>query len=115
MKRILWLFLLLTSASLISAQEIDRDGVHTKWIASVMDSIHTIKPGMTREDLMKVFISEGGISNRLHRTYVYRGCPYIKVTVEFKPLEQRNDSLTEMPTDRIVTISVPFLQYAVAD
>src|ERR1700676_2149804 len=96
-------------------KQLNRDREHTKWIASVMDSIQTIKPGMTREDLLKVFNTEGGISNRLHRTYVYKACPYIKVTVEFKPVEQQNDSFIEMPTDRIVRISNPFLQYTVAD
>jgi hypothetical protein len=115
MKPIVWLVLLLTSASLISAQEIDPDREHTEWVASVMDSIQTVKPGNTREDLLKVFTTEGGFSSRLHRTYVYKGCRYIKVTVEFEPVEKRDDSFTEMPTDRIVKISTPFLQYTVSD
>jgi hypothetical protein len=44
----------------------------------------SIKPGMTRADLQKVFTTEGGISMRVQRTYVYRNCPYCKVDVEFE-------------------------------
>lgn len=80
-----------------------------------MDSIHTIQPGMTREDLLKVFTTEGGISNRLHRTFVYKQCPYIKVAVEFEAVETPEDMLTEMPSDKIAKISTPFLQYSVSD
>lgn len=80
-----------------------------------MDSINTITPGMTREDLLKVFTTEGGLSFRLQRTYVYKECPYIKVTVQFEAAENPNDGFTEMPSDKIVKVSAPFLQYSVAD
>ena len=70
---------------------------------------------MTREDLSKVFTAEGGLSFRLHRTYVYKQCPYIKVTVEFEAAANPDDGLTEMPEDRIAKISMPFLQYSIMD
>ena len=105
---------LLAAASFVASQGTPVDQEHTKWIASVMDSIHTIKPGMMRQDLMKLFTTEGGISTRSHRTYIYRQCAYIKVTIEFQPVDKPRDA-TEMPTDKIVSISNPFLQYAIAD
>ena len=115
MRRITCVVLLLTAASLMSAQETDSDQEHAKWIASVMDSIQTVKPGMTRNDLLRVFTIEGGLSNRLHRTYVYKRCPYIKVAVEFEAVGNPEDILTEMPADKIEKISTPFLQYSVMD
>jgi hypothetical protein len=117
MKHIIWpvLVLLVAPASLISGQQAGPDREHTMWIASVMDSIHTIKPGMTRQDLLKVFNTESGLSSRVHRIYVYKGCPYIKVTVDFQPVEHPEDRSTEMPTDKIVEISTPFLEYSVVD
>ena len=115
MKPLLGLVLLLTTLSMMSAQEANVDSEHTRWIASVIDSIHTIKPGMTRADVLRVFTTEGGLSNRRHRTYVHKECPYIKVTVEFKPVDDPNNLLAEIPTDRLVSISVPFLQYSVGD
>lgn len=114
MKHLLSLALLLIASFTVLAQEAQIDSGHTKWVASVLGSIHTIKPGMTRADILKVFTTEGGLSNRRNRTYVYKGCPYIKVTFEFKPVEDPNNP-TEMPTDRVVSISAPFLQYTVGD
>lgn len=107
--------LLLAATSFAAKQTADTAREHTKWIASVMDSISTIKPGMTREDLLKAFTTEGGLSFRLQRTYVYKECPYIKVTVQFEAAANPDDGLTEMPEDRIVKISEPFLQYSVTD
>ena len=107
--------LLLTTISLISAQATDPNIEHTKWIASVMDSIQTIKPGMTREVLLKMFATEGGLSNRSRRTYVYKQCPYIKVSIEFEPAENATGVSIEMPQDKITKISAPFLQYTIAD
>src|SRR5262249_26790427 len=56
----------------------------TAWIAKTMRRIAAVKPDMRREDLAKVFSTEGGLSSRLQRTYVYADCPYIKVNVQFK-------------------------------
>src|ERR1700747_2231939 len=103
MHRALCLALVLT-ASLVSAQRSEVDADHTKWIARVIDEIQTLKPGMTRKDLVHVFETEGGISTRRQRTYVYRQCPYIKVTVEFEPVDNYED-IQEMPMDKITKIS----------
>ena len=60
---------------------VDRE--HIQWVDQVMRSISTIKPGMTRKDLFRIFVEEGGLSTRSQRRYVYKHCPYIKVDVEF--------------------------------
>src|SRR4051794_2268757 len=62
----------------------DRDATFTKQVADVLAECKKITPGMTRADLLKVFTTEGGLSTAAQRTFVYRGCPYIKVEVEFK-------------------------------
>jgi len=65
---------------------------------------------MSRKELLKVFKIEGGISTRTSRRYVYRECRYIKVDVEFEPVEAKEDKSTEYPSDRIIKISKPFLE-----
>jgi hypothetical protein len=55
-----------------------------QWIGKVLRDIEKIRPGMKRKDLLTVFTTEGGISTRTQRTYVYKDCPYVKVTVNFK-------------------------------
>jgi hypothetical protein len=60
-----------------------------------------------------VFTTEGGISFRRQRRYVFRECPYIKVLVEFDPVDDRY--YVESPEDRIIKVSQPFLEWTIAD
>ena len=116
--------LLLFAASVVLGQEgigpvqrcFETDQEHTQWIDTVMRSILTIKPGMTRKDLFKVFKEEGGLSWRTQRKYVYKECPYIKVDVEFTPVgNEDNPRAEEMPEDKITSISRPYLEYSITD
>jgi hypothetical protein len=70
---------------------------------------------MRREELLKDFATEGGLSNRLQRTYVYAECPYIKINVRFKAANDEGDGLTEDPDDTIESISKPYLGWSVID
>ena len=87
----------------------------TKQIPDILSECQKIKPGMTRADLLKVFTTEGGISTATHRTFVYRGCPYIKVDVEFTLSEQGQTVLEDRPTDTISKISKPYLEWSIND
>jgi hypothetical protein len=88
----------------------------TKKIEKIIREVQQIKPGMTRADLLKVFTTEGGISNRKWRRYVHPTCPYIKVDVEFEPVGEEKDMLTEKAADRITKISEwPFLEFSISD
>jgi hypothetical protein len=91
------------------------DDSHTKWIAESLTQMETIKVGMTRKDLLTVFTTEGGISTRINRTYVFRECPYIKVDAAFQ-IQEKNDALSgDENTDVITSISKPYLQWAITD
>ena len=85
----------------------------TLWIAKVLNEVNTIRAGMSRNDLLKVFREEGGLSTRSHRTYVYKECPYIKVDAVFSVVGA--PGLTESGDDKIVSISGPYLAYAIMD
>ncbi len=94
---------------------------HVAWVQRSLTRMQTVKRGMTRADLLKVFTTEGGLSTGLQRTYVYRECPLFKVDVEFTPvgrpardLEGRV-TLTEDDQDVIRVISKPYLAQTVAD
>ena len=45
--------------------------------------MEAVKPGMTRDNLLKVFTTEGGLSTGLRRRFVSRDCAYFKSDVEF--------------------------------
>jgi hypothetical protein len=88
---------------------------HTEWIAKSLKEIESVKLGMTRLDLLRVFKEEGGISTRTWRRYVYRDCPYIKVDVEFEPAGEPENKLNRSPRDKIIKISKPFLEWSIMD
>ena len=81
--------------------------------ANVLKECQTIKPGMSRAELCKVFSTEGGLSLVTQRRYVYHDCPYIKVDVDFAPSDPKRD--VEKPTDIVTKISKPYLDWSVAD
>ena len=114
-RKIIFTAILFTASMItgIPAQSAKAEPDHTKWIASVIDTAATIKPGMTRKELSRVFTTEGGISSRTWQRYRYKNCPYIKVDVEFSPVGGTGDAPRE--GDKIVKISHPFLEYPVMD
>lgn len=114
---LIWLILisifLITSP--IYAEDIKYDKELTQKIQKIIENTNTIKPGMTRADLLEIFTEEGGISTRTWRRCAYRGCPYIKVDVEFKPVGNEEDKLHQSPKDIIIKISKPFLELSIID
>jgi hypothetical protein len=109
----LCLFLLIAVGNAAQENPVSRD--HTAWVAASLRTMQTIKPSMTRADVLKVFKTERGLSNRLQRTYVFRDCPFMKVDVRFKPVGHEKDVLREDPSDIIITISRPYLDWSVMD
>jgi hypothetical protein len=86
-----------------------------QWIGKVLRDIDKIRPGMQRKDLLTVFTTEGGLSTRTQRTYVYKDCPYVKVTVNFKTPVVESSALGEDPDDTIESLSQPFLALSITD
>jgi hypothetical protein len=93
----------------------------TAWVADVLKKMQTIEPGMTRDALLAVFTTEGGLSTGLQRTFVSRECPYFKVDVEFQAVgrSDRDEigrvTLVEDSRDIITKISPPYLQFSIKD
>lgn len=123
MARILCVLLLVVAASSLAAQKSSgdqsaspkADKEHTEWIESVLRSVDAIQPGMTRKELSSMFVEQGGgLWNRSQRVYIFRQCPYIKIEVRFAPVPKGGPN-DELPEDKIVEVSKPYLQYFVAD
>jgi hypothetical protein len=94
---------------------------HLAWVSDVLRKMQEIRPGMSRERLLTVFTTEGGLSTGLQRTYVSQECPYFKVSVEFQPVGRPNRdntgrvTLVEDRRDTIITISRPYLEFGIMD
>jgi hypothetical protein len=95
------------------ADAASNDEALTRRITDILLECQKIKPGMTRAELSRVFTTEGGLSTAEQRTFVYRGCPYIKVDVGFT-LSGTN-RLEERPADTVRKISRPYLEWSIHD
>jgi hypothetical protein len=96
------------------------DQALTHLVDQVLKDVSSIQPGMTRAELLHVFTTEGGLSTRNERQYVYRRCPYIKVIVSFRRPNDADDNWDGAPEeewtgDIIQSMSKPFLEYSIAD
>ena len=92
------------------------DPALSKQIRDLLLESGTLKPGMTRADLLKVFTTEGGVSTPLQRTYVHRRCQWVKVDVEFAPSGPTQGAPLEgRATDTITKISKPYLDWSIID
>ena len=102
---------------------------HETWLKQVLEKMETIKPGMTRLDLLHAYRAEGGPSRvkedglliGLRQTYVRQDFPYFKIDVEFDPFEPstRPPCVScglvrwgEDNRDVIVKVSKPYVQFA---
>ena len=92
---------------------------HEAWLKQVSEKMETIKPGMTRWDLLNVLRTEGtprprftvggGPPQVLRESFVSQDCPYLRIDVEFEPVAGRDDVPNQ---DVIVKVSKPYLQFA---
>jgi hypothetical protein len=94
---------------------------HIAWVSHTLQKMETIKAGMMRLDLLKVFRTEGGLSTGLRQTFVSQDCPYFKVDVEFKAAARPDSdsagfvTLLQDNRDIIVKVSKPYLQFTIGD
>ena len=94
---------------------------NARWVGEALTRMQSVKPGMTRGDLLRVFGTEGGLSTGLRRTYISRDCPYFKVDVEFHAVgraerdREGRVTLVEDNRDIIANISKPYLEFSIGD
>jgi len=118
----------------LSAFGADATNENTKWLAGEMESAHSIKPGMTLEQILGLFVREPGFVNvvteedwgalvssgysraaisKIERhalTYRMRSCSLIKIDIQFV-----SDSFNPKPGTRIKWISKPYLEQAIRE
>jgi hypothetical protein len=90
------------------------DSMLTREIDKVIRIADALHPGMTRADVLKNFQTEGGKSTRKWNHYVYKRCSYIKVDVTFV-VAPGEDQFKEAVTDKIATVSKPYLEFSIMD
>ncbi|HMK29384.1 MAG TPA: hypothetical protein VK473_06840 [Terriglobales bacterium] len=106
----------LSSAKAQNCTALDEGNIFQKALAQALKDIDTIKPGMTRSDLARLFKPPGGLTffNRSKTTLVYRGSDHIRVDIVFV-IEEAKAHTAESPRDVIKSISRPYLAWPVYD
>jgi hypothetical protein len=70
---------------------------HEAWLRDRLREARSIKAGVSKADLLKVFTPDGGLQPIPPERYVLRTCPYIKVDVQFQLPGKR--PLAKVPPD----------------
>jgi hypothetical protein len=83
---------------------------HNHWLADALNEIMTIKVGMTRAQLLEILQPSGGFQPITTRTFTHRSSPYIKVDVVFEVQSKQGEGDKISATDKIVSISRPYLE-----
>jgi hypothetical protein len=88
---------------------------HEEWLQDEYKQASSIKAGMTRTDLQKIFSIDGGINSIPASRYVLKSCRMIKVEVEFEPTNGRTFKETSNQELKIIKISKPYLEPMFSD
>lgn len=92
-----------------------REQTHEEWLRERIVEAKSIKVGMSRAELLKVFDKEAGLNTNPATHYILRGCPYIKLYVEFESEPGINIRGVSDERLKLKTISEPSLGYLVYD
>jgi len=112
------LFSLGAFAMPINAKLYDKDSqenyAFTGKMEGLLKEIAGIKVGMSRKKVghlfrLPMFPEEGSVGDRIHQTYIFRNCPYIKVDFEFQQSRENKISSNDLD-DLIVRMSKPYLE-----
>ena len=91
------------------------DKAHGQWLEERYKEATSIKPGMTRADLMKLFMEDGGFQGGHARPYVLKSCFLIKIEVKFdRPYGFDSRSMPDNEF-KIVEVSKPYLERMAID
>jgi len=82
-------------------------------VEQALASVDNIKPGMTRADIEKNFVMDGGLDFGLTSIYTYKECPLIKIRVDFSTGTPGGGS--DSPKDIVKSVSKPYLEYPTKD
>jgi len=91
------------------------DQAHQQWLEERFKEATSIKKGMTRADLLKLFEEDGGLQTIPAGRYVLKSCRLIQVEVKFDTKYGVNYKPTPDEKLKILEISKPYLERMAAD
>jgi hypothetical protein len=110
----LFLFLFITGCARVEPPKVETTEAVESVVGNILMEAQAIKPGMTRADLSTYFMHDGGIyGGPKSARYDSKRCDMIKIDVKFNLTN--SDQRDELPTDTVVSVSRPYLEYPISD
>jgi hypothetical protein len=82
-------------------------------MAEALSTVQSFAPGTPRSKVEQEFSPDGGLQFFYGPSrYIFRKCPLIKVDIEFTHFDGEQDGL---PSDQVVKVSRPYLEYPFSD
>jgi len=88
---------------------------HEPWLEERYKEATSIKTGMTRADLLKLFEEDGGLQSIPAGRYVLKSCHLIQIEVKFDTKYGVNYRPTPDENLKIVEVSRPYLERMAMD
>ncbi|HMH45526.1 MAG TPA: hypothetical protein VK557_18705 [Pyrinomonadaceae bacterium] len=98
----------------LSAQTAN-DQAHQQWLEERYKEATSIKPGMSRADLLKLFDEDGGFQGIPASRYVLKSCQLIQIEVKFDTKYGVNYKPVPDENLKIVEVSKPYLERMAED
>ena len=99
--------LIVVGAHISPRAQDSEDKAHQQWVEARYKEAKSIRTGMTRADLLKLFWLNGGIQTT-EQHYTLKSCPLIKIDVKFDKYDFSNKQADD--SVRIVEVSRPYLE-----
>jgi len=103
--------LLFATYSIITHGQGEQEEAHRQWLNEMYTEATSIKPGMSRADLLRVFEEDGGLQRIPATRFLLKRCRMIKVEVEFDTKYGRMYKEKSDEDLKITKVSQPYLAY----
>ena len=115
MRNLLLLLLALVTTLVLpgSATPQNEQCVSRDQLIQALTDFGNLKTGMSRQDIERSFVLDGGMNFRNHSYYVYSKCDLIRVEVTFEPDTTVKDGFS--PRDRVTQLSKLYLGFPSKD
>jgi hypothetical protein len=113
--KLLLVTLVVISALIIAEGKGERPGAdQCGTLPLALEKIEQIKQGDSRSKVEHDFQEDGGLNQRERTRYSFKRCRFIKIDVDFA-FPKNSDLGNFAPTDKILHVSRPYLEYPIQD
>lgn len=103
-------FIAIAGARVCPQAQENSDASRQQWVEERYKEAVSIRPGMNRADLMKLFAEDGGLQSVPASRYVLKSCHLIKIEVKFATPYGVNYKPTPDQDLKITEVSRPYLE-----